>query len=361
MVLAMAATAEAFASACNFVLGVATQTGRRNKFDLQRLAYKDVRSQFGLSANLAIRAVSRVAAAMATAKANSAPLPEAFRPTSVDYDARIFEYRADESCASLTTMAGRIRVPLRLGPYQRDALAGKKPTAAVLCRKGKLWTINIVIEDVDAPLIGGDGVVGVDLGIRNTAATSKGTLHNGHDRQVYKEKKARVRASLQSKGTQGARRVLRRLSGRERRYIRHENHVISKKIVAESVKAHCGTIRMEQLTGIRFKTRTWNKHLNRMRSGWSFGELQMFVGYKATRSGVAVELVNPAYTSRICSGCKTRGDRTGDRFRCTTCGDQHADTNAAVNIAGGGVVSHPRIRKPRKAKVVHGLPKSSGL
>ena len=226
MALAMADTAEAFARACNFVLGVAIQTGRRNKFDLQRLAYKNVRTEFGLSANLAIRAVSRVAAAMATAKANNSPLPESFRPTSVDYDSRIFRYRHDGETAGLTTMSGRICVPLRLGPYQRDALAGKKPTAAVLCRKGNRWTINIVVEDVDAPLIGGSGVVGVDLGIRNTAATSKGTLHNGHSRQVYKEKKARTRASLQSKGTAGARRVLRRLSGRERRYIRHENHVI---------------------------------------------------------------------------------------------------------------------------------------
>ncbi|MBU2578282.1 transposase, partial [Patescibacteria group bacterium] len=53
---------------------------------------------------------------------------------------------------------------------------------------------------------------------------------------------------------------------------------------------------------------------------------------------IVVEYVDPAYTSQMCATCGELGERRGDVFRCTTCGEFHADTNAAWNIAGGGAV-----------------------
>jgi putative transposase len=203
-----------------------------------------------------------------------------------------------------------------------------------------------VVEDIDAEPPG-DNTMGVDCGIRNTAATNHGTLHNGQARQQYKAKRANVRASLQSKGTRGARRVLKRLSGRESRHIQHENHVLAKVLVSEAQMHQCGTIRLEKLSGIRARTKVRNKHLNRMVGGWSFGQLQKFVEYKAIRAGIKTEHVNPAYTSKTCSTCGARGVRTQDVFRCTTCGTSHSDINAAVNIAGGGVCRPSRINADR--------------
>jgi len=337
MARALAATCQAFADACNAAL----EFNVSNQYRLHHLAYRMIRERFGLTANLAIRAVARVASAMLAAKKRGRK-PALFRPTSVDYDAKIFAYRERDETASLSTVAGRIHVPLVLGEYQRTALAGKKPTAAVVVHKNRRWNIHIVIDDADeSPRTG--PALGVDLGIRNTAATSRGTLHDGKERQQFKEKRMRVRASLQSKRTAGAKRVLRRLSGYEQKRIRHENHVLSKQIVDEAVKAHCGSIRMERLTGIRQRTKVWNRHSNRMVAGWSFGQLQGFVAYKATRRGLAVEFVNPAYTSQTCSRCGKRGIRNGDSFTCTTCGRAHADLNAARNIAGGGAVNRPGI------------------
>jgi IS605 OrfB family transposase len=163
----------------------------------------------------------------------------------------------------------------------------------VLTRSRNQYSIHIIIEDADQ-LPPGDGAMGIDCGIRNTAATHHGTLHEGQSRQRYKEKRAAVRASLQSKGTRGARRVLRRLSSRESRHIRHENHVLSKALVSEAQMHQCGTIRLEKLSGIRARTKVRNKHLNCMTNGWSFGELQRFVEYKAARAGIKTGYVNPA-------------------------------------------------------------------
>ena len=343
----LADTCTAFSAACNTAMGY----GEANNIRLHHLAYRTIRDRHGLSANLAVRAIRRVSAAMTVAKRRGKQ-PKQFRPTSIDYDARIFAYRERDETVSLNVVGGRIHVPLVLGTYQRTALAGKKPTAATVVRNGNSWSIHIVVDEPDAEQRTGPAL-GVDMGIRNTATTSDGTLHDGTERQRFKERRNRVRASLQSNGTQGAKVVLRRLSGYENRRIRHENHVLSRRIVDEAVKAHCGTIRMELLTGIRQRTRVWNKHSNRMIAGWSFGQLQGFIAYKAQHAGLAVEFVDPAYTSQTCSKCGMIGARRQDIFRCTSYGVSHADINAAVNIAAGAARKPARIEADCVALATH--------
>ena len=338
----LSVTCKAFAAACNAILAVAVKEDIHNAIKLQHACYRRARTEFSLSANLAVRAVRRVASAMTAARKRKAK-PKKFRPTSIDYDARIFSFKEKDETVSLTVVGGRIHVPLLLGKYQREALAGKRPTAATVVRQKHRWDIHIVVEDAD-PEPNGGPPMGVDLGIRNTAATSNGTLYSGTMRQQFKAQRAKVRASLQSKGTRGAKRVLARLSGYENRRIQHENHELSKQIVSEAQRHGYGVIRMEQLRAIRERTRTWNQHLNRMVAGWSFAQLQGFISYKARRAGIAVEYVHPAYTSQICHRCGLLGTRDQDSFSCTTCGSFHADLNAAWNIAGGGAVNRPELR-----------------
>jgi IS605 OrfB family transposase len=347
----LAQTCDAFSNACNDSLAVAVRDGIANNVKLHHACYAEIRVNHGLSANLVVRAIRRVSAAMNRAKRHGGQ-PRAFRPTSVDYDARIFAFREGDETVSLTVIGDRIHVPLVLGAYQREALRGKKPTAAILTRMRGRFSINIVVEDANTEPPG-NNTMGVDCGIRNTAATHHGTLHEGQSKQRYKEKRAAVRASLQSKGTRGARRVLRRLSGHESRHIRHENHVLSKALVSEAQMHQCGAIRLEKLSGIRARTKVRSKHLNRMVNGWSFGELQRFTEYKSIRAGIVVEYVNPAYTSKTCTTCSERGVRRQDVFLCTTCGESHADVNAAVNIAGGGVCKPSRINADCGTHVSH--------
>jgi len=340
---ALQETSERFSDACNHVLNISIEEKTHNAIKLHKLCYTDVRKLFGLSANLAVRSIRRVVACMTRLKGKRKQ-PKKFSPKSIDYDARIFSYRERDETVSLTTTKGRIRTPMILGEHQRKALKGQNPTSATVIKKGKDWYIHIVVEFEKTPT-DGDGVMGVDLGINNIATTSTGLRIEGKSRQDFKKKRANIRASLQSKGKQSTKKVLKKLSGYENRRIKHENHVLSKQLVDEAKRHKIGVIRFEQLKDIRSRTKTWNKHLNRMVAGWSFYQLQQFVEYKAAASGISVEYVNPAYTSQTCHQCLNLGSRNGERFNCLTCGEQHADVNASHIIALGGAACKPaRIR-----------------
>jgi IS605 OrfB family transposase len=335
-------TREVFASACNAILAKALETKIKNPIELHQLVYSTIRQDFPLSANLVVRAIRRVANALSQKK-KKRPKPHMFRAGSIEYDARIFTFWEKDFQVSLATIRGRKKAFLDVGEYQKEALKGKSPTCATLIKRGSDWYLNIVIEDpTPIPVVG--EAIGIDLGLRNTAYTSTQFVSCGTARQSFKKKCAKIRASLQSRGTRGAKKKLRTLSGYEKRRIRHENHILSKQLVVEARRHNAGMIRMEQLSGIRNKTLVWNPHRNRMISGWSYYQLQQFVTYKAKRAGISVELVDPAYTSQHCSQCGQKGLRNADVFECKTCGEKHADYNAACNISiGGVVVNRPKL------------------
>jgi len=340
---ALKETSERFSDACNYTLKIAIKEKTHNAIELHKLCYKNIRKLFGLSANLAVRSIRRVVACMTKLKGKR-KRPKEFKPKSIDYDARIFSYRERDETVSLTTTQGRVRIPMILGEHQRKFLKGQNPTSATVINKSGTWYIHIVVE-IESDSFNGDGIMGIDLGVNNIATASTGLKIEGKSRQKFKQKRAKVRASLQSKGKQSTKKVLKKISGKEYRRIKHENHTLSKQLVEEAKRHNCGIIRMEQLKDIRSKTKTWNKHLNRMVAGWSFYQLQQFVEYKAIACGITVEYINSAYTSQTCHQCFNLGSREGERFNCLTCGEQHADLNASHVIALGGAACKPaRIR-----------------
>ncbi|BDI19379.1 hypothetical protein ANSO36C_51810 [Nostoc cf. commune SO-36] len=100
---------------------------------IQNLVYNEIRALFGLSANLAVRACARVGANRKTAKQKDKPV-KTFKPTSADYDARIFSFREKDWTVSLTLTNGREHIKIDAGNYQRGKLKGRKPTSAQLCK-----------------------------------------------------------------------------------------------------------------------------------------------------------------------------------------------------------------------------------
>src|SRR5438128_8934264 len=128
---ALDATLAAFADACNHIARVARQLHSTNKVKVQHACYREVRQQFGLSANLAIRAIARVCDALKVkAKAHST-----FAPTSVDYDQRIFSFREWDWTLSLTLLHTRARLETVLGDYQKGRLKGQTPISATLVKR----------------------------------------------------------------------------------------------------------------------------------------------------------------------------------------------------------------------------------
>jgi IS605 OrfB family transposase len=326
------ATLVAFAGACNFIADVARREHTTNKVKLQHVCYQDVRARFGLSANLAIRAIARVCAALKV----KSKVHASFAPTSVDYDQRIFSFREWDWTFSLTLLHSRERFETVLGDYQKGRLKGHTPTSATLVKKRDgTFFLHVQIKNT-APLPQTPtGTLGVDLGRRRVAVDSDTTLYEADEVHRVRTHYPKVRRSLQGKGTKEAKRLLKWLSGREQRHMRAINHRISKQLV-EKANATQRQIALEDLTGIRQRTKV-RKPQRYGHHSWAFYQLRQFVAYKAETAGVPVVLVDPAYTSKTCHLCNQRGHRSGLNFSCTRCGVvMDADWNAAMNIAAAG-------------------------
>lgn len=336
----------AFADACNYA-NEQVKPGITSKTTIQGMVYQDIRSQFGLSANQAVRVCARVGSNRKAAKTKGKPVQK-LAPTSADYDARIFDFREKDKTVSLTLLGCREHIPVVLANYQAGKLKGRKPTSAQLCqhRDGLLY-IHIQLTDETPKPAKSDQVIGVDFGRRNIAVTSEDERWDGQEIQQVRDKFSRVRASLQRKASKGtrstrrrARQVLKRLSGRERRYQQWLNHNISKKVV-ESAQVNNAAIAIEDLTGIRERTNQQprNKTERRRSNSWAFYQLRLFLEYKAVKAGVDRVAVPPAYTSQTCHACNHIGLRSDKRFKCGNCGwHGDADLNGAINISKLGAV-----------------------
>lgn len=337
---------QAFADGCNYANQI-VKAGVTSKSTIQSQVYQDLRNKFQLSANQAVRVCARVGVNRKTAKQKNKPV-KAFKPTSADYDARIFSFREKDWTVSLTLINCREHIKIDAGNYQRSKLKGRKPTSAQLCkhRDGQYY-IHIQLKDETPNPIKSDKVIGVDFGRRDIAVTSDGENWDGKPIQKVRDRYSKVRASLQakvSKGTRTTRRrvrnILKRLSGREQRYQTWLNHNISKRVI-ETAKSQSAVVAIENLTGIRDRTNQQprNKTERRRSNSWAFFQLRSFLEYKGLKEGVEVIAINPAYTSQTCHVCNHIGLRSDKRFRCSNCGwHGDADLNGAINISKLGAV-----------------------
>ena len=144
-----------------------------------------------------------------------------------------------------------------------------------------------------------------------------------------------ARKRLQKKDTKGAKKKLRRLSGKEARFRRHENHCISKTIVQTAKDTGRG-IAVEDLNGIRGRITARGGDARNRLSGWSFHQLVGFLSYKAQDAGIPIVQVDPRNTSKTCSvcgHCEKANRKSQAEFLCKHCGfSANADWNAARNI-----------------------------
>jgi IS605 OrfB family transposase len=291
-----------------------------------------------------------------------------FAPTSFDCDARTFRFVEKDWAITVSTTGKRLTIPLRASNYHRGKLTWQNPTSAQIClhRDGG-WYVHIQLKSEPPKPINADNIIGVDFGRRDIAVTSTEKSWSGESIKETRDKYSRVRASLQKKASQGTRatrrrcrEILKRLSGRERRYQAHLNHVISKAIVAEA-KLTNSIIAIEDLTGIRERTNQQlrNKTERRRSNSWAFYQLRQFLEYKGIKEGVEVIAVNPRYTSQTCHCCLHIGIRSGKLFKCSNkacgwSGDADANGSQMIRLLGLSVIG------PRDPNLL-ACPISSGL
>jgi putative transposase len=369
--------------ACNAACNAASQLGfekfgpkKVRQFNLQKVVYQRLRDDFGLTAQAAIRSIAKVADAYKAAKANGHKLeqPVRFRKQAAQpYDDRIFRFLPGVDQVSIWTLTGRIKLPFVCGERQRALLAHRQGQVDLMLVKNK-WFLAVVCDIPDPEKIGIEDVLGVDFGVVNLAFDSQERSYTGADVEKVRSRFALKRAMLQRRGTNGAKRRLKKLGGKEARFRKHTNHAISKEIVASAERSR-SAIALEDLTHIRKRTKVRKAQRSRL-AGWSFNQLRQFTEYKAERKAIPVALINPRDTSRGCPQCGVidkANRKTQDRFSCVHCGHEAAaDFVGALNIRSKGfralgaalVISAPealRVVRPREMLPPGGEGESSRL
>jgi putative transposase len=347
-----------------------------HKHDAQKRFYTELKQQFGLSAQPAIRVIGKVAGAYATLRANInagncgppgshkrkkvAATPIGFRADAAQpFDARCLSWQIPDTVGthvatvSIWTTAGRLKgVRVLAAPHDVVLLRTRTIGETDLIYRDGKWFLYATVEAPEAPLTEpANGFLGVDMGIVNIATTSTGQKASGARLNRYRKRQVRLRKRLQAKKTSSARRLLKKRRRKEARFAADINHQISKRIVAEAERTGHG-IAVEELTGIRDRVRLRKPQRAALHS-WTFAQLGSFLAYKATQAGVAFVEVDPAYTSQMCSACgwvDKKNRRSQAAFECGRCDFVgHADHNAAINIASRGVERWGEVMRPHAA------------
>lgn len=329
---ALLETMHVFNEAATYVASIAFLEKTTNKFELQKLVYGELRTTYKLPAQLAIRCISKASEAYKRYKS----IQPTFRPEgAVVYDPRIMNFKGIDT-VSLLTLSGRVLVPFRFGAYQQSRMDAIKGQADLLYRNGTFYlavTLDVPEPTPSTP----DGTLGVDLGIINLATDSEGETFSGEAVEQNRKRHQSLRQRLQKHGTKSARKHLKNLSGKEARFKKNTNHVISKRIV-QKAQANGQAIAIEELRHIRTRTEARLRHSQRARhSSWAFGQLRSFLSYKAALAGVPLHTVDPRNTSRTCSvcgHCAKENRKSQASFVCQVCDyTDNADRNAAINIS----------------------------
>lgn len=335
---ALLETMEAFNNACNYISQVAFKERTFGQVGIHHLVYRQVRDQFGLSAQLTVRAMGKVSESY---KINRSHLHIFKKHSAIVYDKRILSFRGLDT-VSILSIKGRYKIPIVFGSYAKLEERKVRGQADLIYKHG-MFFLCLVVELPDGTPIKPTGILGVDMGIVNLATSSDGEVFSGKAVDAVRIRLTKLKARLQSKGTKSAKRHLKKFSGKERRFKSNTNHCISKKIVL-CAKDTCRSISLENLKG--FNGRQTVRKAQRERFGkWAFDELRRFIEYKAKLLGVPVEVVNPRNTSRMCSACghvAKSNRKSQSLFVCGKCGfTTNADFNASQNIAARAAVNRP--------------------
>jgi putative transposase len=316
---------------CNQIVPMVQENRCWNRFSLHHLVYSQVRKISPLGSQMvcnAIFSVCKAYRAKGIQPNEEIPLIR-FQPNrSVHFDKRTYKIKGET--LSLYTLEKRIKVKMRFGPFQKEYYSkGVPKEGELICKKGR-WYFNLVLELQDPPIEENSKLLGVDLGENNVFALSNGKIVGGgkirHKRDQFLAKRRR----LQSNGSQSAKQLLKKISGREGRCMRQTNHELSKKIIQEALREKAGVIVLEDLTNIRKRIKGGKRQRTRLHR-WGFNQLQTFIQYKAEANGLRVMYINPAYSSQECSLCGCLGVREKHLFRCMCGNQQHADLNASRN------------------------------
>ena len=341
--------------ATNDILKAGFENKVVNRLKLHHLTYYPIREEYPtIPASIVTTARDNASEMLKLVKLKRLPFKR--RWSAIRYNQRTFTPELGRGFVTLASIQGRVRVPIALPNYFRR-YDGWKAVSAKLSYNGHKLVLGIVVEERTPSVRPPDTILGVDTGIINHAVLSNDRFYRSSHIRKVKGGYQHTRRRLQAKGTRSAKRKLKRLSGREKRFMADVNHQIANWILSQPFDA----VALEKL-GIR-RDKRLGRSFNRKLGDWAFGQLQSFIEYKAEGQGKAVIYIDARYTSQKCSRCGDirKSNRTGLVYRCKACAfELHADLNAARNIASLGKAEAGRlsVNKPIVASSVteHSVP-----
>jgi len=241
---ALDAVRHAFADACNDIVPYAKENRVFNNVKLHHLCYYDIRGNSQLGSQFTCNAIKAVAGkykALKLKKNQDVPHIQ-FRPKSVHYDKKTYTLK-DDNTVSLSTLGKRVEAKLIWGKHQNALFEKGLPKEAELIFKNGTWYFNLVVEIATPERVQSNKVMGVDLGENNIAATSTGKVIGGGKLRYDRDRFLAIRRRLQRNGSQSAKQLLKRLSGKEARHVTQVNHQVANAIIAEAIERWCHCIR----------------------------------------------------------------------------------------------------------------------
>ncbi|MGN8884585.1 RNA-guided endonuclease TnpB family protein [Ligilactobacillus salivarius] len=359
-------TMKQYRLACNYVSEYLFNNNfPLNKNEVQKVIYNTIREKFNLKSQMTISCIRSVIARYKTVKTQMARRPYKYqdqntgewyrevrdltwlhKPISFNRPQVDLQRNRDWSYLSsgklsINTLEGRVKVePICHGFNQYLDGTWKFGLAKLLKSSGK-WYLHISatkeVTDFDKQAV--KHVVGLDRGLRFLATSydeqGKTAFFDGQAIMRKRAKYQKLRAILQAKGTKSAKRRLKKLSGRENRWISDINHCLSKTLVQ---KYGANTLFvLENLNGVSFERTDLPKALRNQNKSWAFYQLEQFLTYKAHLNNSEVVEVSAKYTSQRCPKCgvikKDNRNHEKHEYHCDNCGYRSNDDRiGAMNI-----------------------------
>ena len=359
-------TMEQYRLACNYVSEYLFNNNfPLNKNEVQKVIYNTIREKFNLKSQMTISCIRSVIARYKTVKTQMARRPYKYqdqntgewyrevrdltwlhKPISFNRPQVDLQRNRDWSYLSsgqlsINTLDGRVKVdPICHGFSQYFDGTWKFGLARLLKSSGK-WYLHISatkeVADFDKQTV--KHVVGIHRGLRFLATSydeqGKTAFFDGQAIMRKRAKYQKLRATLQAKGTKSAKRHLKKLSGRENRWISDVNHCLSKTLVQ---KYGANTLFvLENLNGVSFERTDLPKALRNQNKSWAFYQLEQFLTYKAHLHNSEVVEVSAKYTSQRCPKCgvikKDNRNHEKHEYHCDNCDYRSNDDRiGAMNI-----------------------------
>ena len=223
-------TIEVYNRAVQYVIEVGWSKKTFNKNKLHMETYQNVRNKYPQLQSSLVQCARDMASDMLKREKFCYHKPFKRPLSGIRYNQRTFTPFLDTEKLSISTVKGRKKFSLVIPSYFQPFVKEGRIASLTLYynRKRNKIIAYLSVELPNIPVEAPTTFLGVDRGVKRIAVCSNNTFYRTSHILAMKWKYQQLRKNLQSKGTRSAKHKLKRVSGRERRFMTDENRKIAK-------------------------------------------------------------------------------------------------------------------------------------